>query len=841
MRPSLRPLLVVFLVLLAAPLVGCERDTRDPSGPADSVADGGPSPADAAPDAGADAATPDGGADSAPTPTDTNSADAPPSTLPRGCDGADLPGVPDDPGLPGPWAVGARAVTVAGLPGEVWYPAAPGSAAGVAPHRYDVRPYLPEADRDKIPDEQNPWQACDCYRDLPLDEGHGPYPLLVFVHGTAGYPMQSVEHVVHWASRGFVVLAVEHRGLRLADILTFQIADRDVEGDLRALLTAAQAPSDDLAFLDGSLDTTRVGLTGHSFGGAAIKGFGGWPGVRVLLPMTGGGVDPPTGDSELELSVILGALDDGIIPWSRLEDAFQLAPTPRLLVGLANAGHLAPTSLCALGADRGGLLEIAVANGVTVPSFIAILATDGCAPDQLPPAEGWAAINAVTAAALEHALHCTGALPDLAPALEARYDAFGVFDLQMVPPPPVASGTPFPWSEESDDAACANGADDDGNGYADCDDFACSRNVAVWVCGAAASYEASPDACANGGDDDGDGLADCADPDCGENPFHTVCPAPLVESACVDGVDDDGDGFSGCDDADCLLAGADGCDASAYARVLFDQTLDETSAAGPNSDWVVDGFNARPTPSNPDGPDAWVGALSGFGYALWASGDYLVESLPSPTGALTWDDGTNPQDLSRYDVLVLFEPSRAIGADERAAILHFLDAGGGLLLVANHLGADRDGNGVSAPQALNGLLDDETLGPDPFGFRFDEVDIDTGRALDAVTGDHPVTDGPAGVVGRVGFYQGCSAHLTGANPTARGLVHLPAAPDADHGIAVGVAEVGAGRVVFVTDSAIGGDGTDSHGNANPSHDSWNDAGQDNATLFLNAIAWLSGR
>jgi hypothetical protein len=803
-------------------------------GPADVRGDV-PGAPDGAPDGGDD--TPDAAQPDAPAP------DVPPSTLARGCDGARLPGVPDDPALPGPWPVGARAVTIAGYAAEVWYPAAPGSQAGLERLRYDVRPYLPAGEGDKIPDEENPFQDCACWRDLPLDEAHGPYPLLLFVHGTAGYPQQSVEQVTHWTSRGFVVVAADHPGLRLADILTFNLAGRDLPGDITKVLDALVAPAGDVAFLAGHLAEGRVGLVGHSAGGGAVAGFAGRPGVRVIAPLTGSGVDalPPGSASDLALSLVVGAIDDRIVPFSRLESELAVSPYPRVLVGVANAGHLLPTSLCALGADEGGLLQVAIDNGVNVPPFIAVLATDGCGPDQLPPAEGWEVVNAFTAAGFESVLHCTDALADQLPTLAARYtETVGVLRAEWAPPPP-APVTAFPWAGESWDEVCGNGADDDGNGYADCDDFACSRNPAVTVCGARSRWETSPALCTNGRDDDGDGLVDCADPDCAQNPFHATCPRPPVET-CEPGVDADGDGFTGCADLDCAVRRLGGCDGAGRTFVLFDQTLDETAACGPNSDWMVDGLGAWPEPSNPTGPDDWKGALSSFGYALVASGDYLVATLPSTDGRLTWQDDTNEQDLSGYDVLVLFEPSRPIPAEARAAVLRFVDAGGGLLLVANHVGADRDGNGTAAPQALNGLLDDETLGPDPFGFRFDEVDVDTGAALTRLGDPHPVLGAAGGdPVTRIGFYQGCSAHLTGGNPTARGLVFLPGSADVERGLAVGVAEVGQGRVVFVTDSAIGGDGSDSHGTVDPGHDSWNNAGQHNSALFRNAIRWLAER
>ena len=395
-------------------------------------------------------------------------------------------------------------------------------------------------------------------------------------------------------------------------------------------------------------------------------------------------------------------------------------------------------------------------------------------------------------------------------------------------------GNAFPWAGESTDEVCADGQDNDDNGYADCEDFACSRNPSVFVCGADSVYESTPDLCADGKDNDGDAYTDCDDPDCFKNPFHDVCDKPRTDSDCVG--DGDGDGAVGCDDLDCRIDLAACPPAAKSLRILFDQTIDETAGGGPNSDWVIDVWGRLPAPSNPTQADDWAGALSGFGFGLYEEG-HRLESLVAWDGRVSFGDDGNPQDLGLYDVVVLFEPSRRMRPEEKTAIINYVMAGGGLLAVANHRSADRDGNGWSAPEVFNDMFDDNSVMADPFGFRFDEVDEELETAIDGVLdAGHPVISGPAGDVAKIGFYTGCTARLTGSNPKAVGLISLVQADQ----LVVGVAEVGAGLVVFVTDSAIAGDGTDSHGTDQHSHDAWNDATLDNRALFLNAIAWLGG-
>jgi hypothetical protein len=144
--------------------------------------------------------------------------------------------------------------------------------------------------------------------------------------------------------------------------------------------------------------------------------------------------------------------------------------------------------------------------------------------------------------------------------------------------------------DEDSDATCADGVDNDQDSYMDCDDFSCSMNPDVTVCGgnslggtenddaqcmdgmdnddddaidcldldcvmaeAATSCngpEDSDDACANGWDDDDDSFIDCDDFDCDGT---AACPSENTDELCDDGVDNDMDDFVDCDDFDCSM------------------------------------------------------------------------------------------------------------------------------------------------------------------------------------------------------------------------------------------------------------------------------------------------
>ncbi len=337
--------------------------------------------------------------------------------------------LPENPATRGPWAVGSRTVTLAGLTVEVWYPAAWGSDSGQPLHVYDLREHLPDGGAG-IEESETFLQSCECYRELPLDREHGPYPVIVFLHGFSGFRGQSLEFMTHWASRGFVVLAADHPSLGLRTFLedgiggiafemlfggglSTMLGDCDLEdaggqrGEAVAVLDELQEPSGEIEFLRGKLDMTRVGAAGHSAGGAAIAALSDYPGVQVVAPMSFGGVCD--GDF-VRSSLVMGGMEDGIVPYSWQQRGYEGSPLPKRLVGLADAGHMAFTSFCPIGAEEGGILAAARNAGVEFePIFYSIiepLSSDGCGEDSLAPELGWEATSYATAAAFEETLLC---------------------------------------------------------------------------------------------------------------------------------------------------------------------------------------------------------------------------------------------------------------------------------------------------------------------------------------------------------------------------------------------------------------------------------------------------
>jgi dienelactone hydrolase len=350
-------------------------------------------------------------------------ADAAPDVLGCSADGRFL-ATSADPAAPGPWPTGARTVRIGRLTAEVFYPATPGSDAGRAPARYDIREHLPASERAKIADADNPWQACDCYRDLPLDEAHGPYPAVVFIHGTAGFRTQSLGLATHWASRGFVVVAADHPGLFLGDLLSLaclqpQTGARTIAADVDAELAAlaAAATTSDLAFLAGHLDLTRVAVAGHSAGASETAALTSRPGVRVAIAMAG--ATAVQASPTLAATLGMAAESDGVVDYAASRQAYDASPAPRYWVGVRHSGHLCFSDLCALENAAGdNLLDVAVANDVCGATLAGGLYD--CNPEFIPGATALAIVRHATTAVLEDTLRCTGSLAAL-PGMAERY------------------------------------------------------------------------------------------------------------------------------------------------------------------------------------------------------------------------------------------------------------------------------------------------------------------------------------------------------------------------------------------------------------------------------------
>jgi len=139
--------------------------------------------------------------------------------------------------------------------------------------------WYPAANNDGIDEETTYQQSVfqtdgRAIRDATPLLDDAPYPLVIFSHGNTGFRYQSIYLMEHLASHGFVVIAIDHPGNTIFDAV-------DEETFINAFPTTfAQRPKDITRVLDyvegeltvegtfsGIIDTEKVAVIGHSFGG----------------------------------------------------------------------------------------------------------------------------------------------------------------------------------------------------------------------------------------------------------------------------------------------------------------------------------------------------------------------------------------------------------------------------------------------------------------------------------------------------------------------------------------------------------------------------------------------
>ncbi|MFJ9101758.1 hydrolase [Streptomyces sp. NPDC102405] len=269
-------------------------------------------------------------------------------------------------------------------------------------------------------------------------------------------------------------------------------------------------------------------------------------------------------------------------------------------------------------------------------------------------------------------------------------------------------------------------------------------------------------------------------------------------------------------------------------RILFDNAHAETAG---NADWIIS--SSQPDPlsedSSPSAETDWTGALSSWGVALQKTGDY---SLKTATSALTYG-GSAATDLSNFDTLVLPEPNTLFTTAEKTAIMTFVKNGGGLFMISDHTGADRNNDGEDAVEILNDLMANNSVdSTDPFGFSIDSLSISSDYPSAISDSSNPVLHGSFGTVTKSLIASGTTATLKPAdNSAVKGLLYRTGY-SGNTGAFFATSTFGSGRVAFWGDSSPIDDGTGQSGNT--LYDGWNDSGATNAALALNATEWLAG-
>lgn len=279
----------------------------------------------------------------------------------------------------------------------------------------------------------------------------------------------------------------------------------------------------------------------------------------------------------------------------------------------------------------------------------------------------------------------------------------------------------------------------------------------------------------------------------------------------------------------------------ATKKFLFDASQGETAG---NADWVIDEDNSNPqriptplqstvTPTTTG--TYWTGAISSWGIALVKKG-HTVETLPT-TGSITYNVTTNSQDLKNYDVFVVDEPNIRFTTAEKQAIIQFVQNGGGLFIVVNHSGSDRNNDGWDSPAIWNDLMTNNGLVSNPFGFSVALTNItELSNNVLPSSSLNPILYGTEGVVSNLDYHNGSTLTLTPTvNPNVKGLIWRKTYAQGTSNVMCATSTYGLGRIFVVTDSSPIDDGTGAPNNT--LFNGWTT--YSHIPLFMNASQWLA--
>jgi len=199
----------------------------------------------------------------------------------------------------------------------------------------------------------------DAVVNAPLADGATHLPLLLFSHGSCGFPEQSLFLTPLIASYGFIVAAPPHPGNTLSDLLSgagcdtpAELVDSYVnrEADIEYVLDQLLALDDDsTSFLFQAIDPNRIGMSGHSFGGqTTLRVCADDPriiGGLALAPALG-----PVQAQAARIAIPMMVQDgevDTLAPFTTNSLAtYDLLHAPRYLLEILDAGHFAFSDGC---------------------------------------------------------------------------------------------------------------------------------------------------------------------------------------------------------------------------------------------------------------------------------------------------------------------------------------------------------------------------------------------------------------------------------------------------------------------------------------------------------------
>ncbi len=222
--------------------------------------------------------------------------------------------------------------------------------------------------------------------------------------------------------------------------------------------------------------------------------------------------------------------------------------------------------------------------------------------------------------------------------------------------------------------------------------------------------------------------------------------------------------------------------------VLFDDTKDETAG---NADWVIDGAYSE-----------WAEAIKKQGFAVRELSGYKITA----------------DDLKGVSVFVIPEPQNPFTSEESEAIKNFVKNGGGLIIISDHSGADRNHSGYDAVRVF-----DDTLKTSDFGITFNKDKVSEHPIVNLNKKEFPdIFEN----VKAIGIWGGATITVSNnAKPLAISY----------QGNVAAASVYGSGKIVAIGDSSIFDDGTgDSHDKL---YDNWDD--YNDAEFGTNIVNWCA--
>lgn len=308
----------------------------------------------------------------------------------------------------------------------------------------------------------------------------------------------------------------------------------------------------------------------------------------------------------------------------------------------------------------------------------------------------------------------------------------------------------------------------------------------------------------------------------------------------------------------------------AQSKILFDATKAEMCS---NADWIIDAdahnifFNSTthipyvsagsttgasnaqriPTPAQSGitstTPETyWDGGISAIAVDCAKQG-YIVETLPF-NGAITYGNSANLQDLSNYKAFVITEPNTLFTSIEKTALMNFIANGGGLMMICDHAGSDRNNDGNDPPMVWNDFLTNNGIANNGLGITFDVLSNVSGNStsfapLTSTSPYYTILHGTFGNPVQVLWSGGATMTLnTTNNSSVKGIVYKSGSSTSGiTNVYVAAATYQTGKIFAVGDSSIIDDGTGDMGDTLYTGYT-GDANGNHQKLLMNGMIWL---